>query len=116
VPAQWADVLLDSFPDLVASKMVALVERGAPRDFRDIHTLCQAGLTTPAQCWRLWQERQRLASSDIDPARARLAVQIHLERIALHRPLDKIADQAEQATARRVRTWFVTEFLDVLMD
>jgi predicted nucleotidyltransferase component of viral defense system len=30
---------IDSFGDLVASKMVALVERGAPRDFFDIFTL-----------------------------------------------------------------------------
>jgi hypothetical protein len=37
-PVPWADVWLDSFPDLVAAKMVALVERGAPRDFRDIYT------------------------------------------------------------------------------
>jgi len=116
VPAPWADVLLDSFPDLVASKMVALVERGAPRDFRDIHTLCQAGLTTPAHCWRLWQERQQLAGSDIDPARARLAVQTHLARLALHRPLDKITDPAEQAAAERVRAWFGKEFLNALVD
>jgi hypothetical protein len=39
--APWTDVMLDSFPDLVASKMVALVERGAPRDFRDIHAVCR---------------------------------------------------------------------------
>ncbi len=36
-PTPWVDVLFDSLPDLVASKMVALVERGAPRDFRDIY-------------------------------------------------------------------------------
>ena len=28
---------IDSFKDLVASKMVALVERGAPRDFLDVY-------------------------------------------------------------------------------
>jgi hypothetical protein len=116
VLAPWTDVLLDSFPDLVASKMVALVERGAPRDFRDIYTLCQAGLTTPAQCWRLWRERQQLAGSDIDLARAHLAVQTHLARIALHRPLDKITDPMEQAAAEHVRTWFAKEFLNVLLD
>jgi len=115
-PAPWTTVLLDSFPDLVASKMVALVERGAPRDFRDIYTLCQAGLTTSVQCWRLWRERQQLASSDVDLARAHLAVQTHLARIALHRPLDKITDPMEQAAAERVRTWFVKEFLNVLLD
>ena len=82
VPAPWTHVLLDSFADLVASKMVALVERGAPRDFRDVHTVCQAGLITPHQCWELWRRRQQLAGSDTDCARARLAVETHLARIA----------------------------------
>jgi len=67
---------------LVASKVVALVERGAPRDFRDIHALCRAGLTTPQECWELWRRRQQLAASDTDSARARLAVQTHLARMA----------------------------------
>ncbi len=33
VPLPWANSLLDSFDDLVARKMVALIERGAPRTF-----------------------------------------------------------------------------------
>ena len=57
-PAPWTNVLLDSFPDLLASKMVALVERGAPRDVRDIYAVCQAGLATPQECWELWRRRQ----------------------------------------------------------
>ena len=116
IPAIWIGVLLDSFSDLVASKMVALVERGAPRDFRDIYALCQANLTTPTQCWQLWQQRQQLADSDTDTRRARLAVETHLARIALHRPLTQIADSAQQSAAEQVRTWFTKEFLDVLMD
>jgi predicted nucleotidyltransferase component of viral defense system len=75
-PAPWTDVWIDSFPDLVAAKMVALVERGAPRDFRDIYTLCQAGVTTAEQCWTLWRQRQQLAGSDTDVARARLACRL----------------------------------------
>lgn len=114
--APWAEVLLDSFPDLVASKMVALVERGAPRDFRDIHALCQAGLTDPAQAWRWWRERQQLAGSDAASRRARLAVQTHLARIVQHRPLADIADLAERASAEQVRQWFAGEFLDALVD
>jgi len=35
--------------------MVALVERGAPRDFLDIYTVCQAGLVTLEECWELWR-------------------------------------------------------------
>ena len=113
-PAPWTNVLLDSFPDLVASKMVALVERGAPRDFRDIHALCQAGLTTQHECWGLWRRRQRLADSDTDSSRARLAIETHLTRIAQHRPLDRIADSQQRAEAERVRSWFREEFLDAL--
>jgi hypothetical protein len=115
-PVPWTNVWLDSFPDLVAAKMVALVERGAPRDFRDIYTLCHAELTTPEQCWTLWRRRQQLAGSDTDAARARLAVQTHSARIVLHRPLNQIADPTERAAAERVRTWFEEEFLNVLMD
>lgn len=114
-PLPWAGVLLDSFPDLVASKMVALVERGAPRDFRDIYAVCQVGLTDAAQCWRWWRERQRLAASDQDVARARLAVETHLARIAQHRPLTGIDDATERADAERVRGWFRGEFLDALL-
>ena len=107
-------MLLDSFPDLVASKMVALVERGAPRDFRDVHALCQAGLTTPHECWTFWQRRQQLAGSDTDTDRARLAVETHLTRIAQHRPLDRIADSRQRVEAAQVRAWFAQEFLDAL--
>ncbi len=96
--------------------MVALVERGAPRDFRDIFALCQAGLTTPAECWRWWRQRQKLAGSDTESHRARLAVETHLTRIAQHRPLAQIEDPEERAAAEKVRTWFRTEFLDALLD
>ena len=106
VESPWEGVLLDSFPDLVASKMVALVERGAPRDFRDIYALCQAGLGTPEACWQLWRMRQSLAGSDTDVARARLAIETHLTRLELHRPLSQIADPTARAEAERVRCWF----------
>ncbi len=114
VQTPWTNVLLDSFPDLVASKMVALVERGAPRDFRDIYALCQAGLTTPRECWELWRRRQQLAGSDSNSARARLAVETHLARIVQHRPLTQISNADQRAEAEQVRAWFTGEFLDAL--
>lgn len=114
--APWIDVLLDSFSDLLSSKMVALVERGAPRDFRDIHALCQAELTTPQECWDLWRRRQRLTGSDTDSDRARLAVQTHLARIAQYRPLEQISDSSKRAEAEEVRAWFEGEFLDALAE
>lgn len=112
----WADVALDSFPDLVASKMVALVERGAPRDFLDIYTVCDAELVTAYQCWDLWRQRQQLAGSDADPRRARLALETHLARIAQHRPLAEIPEPEQRAEAEKLRNWFLKEFLDALMD
>jgi hypothetical protein len=89
---------------------------GAPRDFRDIFTLCQVGLTTPSECWHLWRERQRLAESDASDNRARLAVETHLARIAKQRPLEKITNVGERAEAKKLRAWFEMEFLDALMD
>jgi hypothetical protein len=109
--AGWIDVPLDSLPDLVASKMVALVERGAPRDFLDIFTVCQAGVLSVSECWMLWQRRQSLAGSDTDSARARLAIETHLERIALHRPIDQIADPTQREQAQQVRDWYSNVFL-----
>ena len=114
--ATWIDVALDSLPDVVASKMVALVERGAPRDFRDIHALCDADLTTPKQCWKLWRQRQQLAGSDTDSHRARLAIETHLSRIMIHRPLDEITDPDQRTEAEQVRIWFMEDFLDALVD
>ena len=112
--APWIDVKLDSLPDLVASKMVALVERGAPRDFRDIHAVCTADLLTPEACWRLWAQRQRLSGSDTDWTRARLAVQTHLKRITLHRPLEQISDPQQKSEAAQVRAWFREGFLNAI--
>lgn len=113
ISAGWIDVPLDSLADLVASKMVALVERGAPRDFLDIFTLCQAGLLSISGCWELWRKRQMLAGSDVDFSRACLAIETHIERIALHRPLEKIDDMEQRQQARQVREWFLGEFRQV---
>ena len=102
---------LDSFDDLIASKMSALVERGAPRDFRDIYSLCEAGLCERARCWRLWEAREQLAHEEADRARARCAISTHLSRLAVARPLNRIADAAQRETASRLRAWFEKEFL-----
>jgi hypothetical protein len=112
--AHWIDVPLDAFPDLLGSKMVALIERGAPRDFRDIFAVCQAKLVTASECWRVWIRRQQAAGSDTDAARARLAVQSHLARIAAHRPLEQIQQAEARAEAERIRRWFVNDFLEAM--
>jgi hypothetical protein len=111
----WADVALDSLADLIASKMTALVERGAPRDFRDIYTLSDNGLTTARECWQLWAERQQKVGSHADKQRALLAVQTHLARVARHRPLEMITEAAQRDEAARVRCWFAEAFLDAAL-
>lgn len=116
IPAPWGDVLLDGFEDLVASKMVALVERGAPRDFRDIFSICRSNLTSPEQCWQLWHQRQARGGLSTDSERARLAVETHLARITTHRPLEKIADGEEREKTADVRRWYKEELLDALVD
>ena len=101
---------LDSFDDLVASKMTALVERGAPRDFRDIHSICMAGLCTAERCWQLWEIRQKLARQDVDGVRARSAIVTHLSRLAVARPLNRIAGAEQRENATHLRAWFEKEF------
>lgn len=116
VTVGWTDIPVDSLPDLIANKMNALVERGAPRDFRDVYAVCRAGLTTPQQCWQLWRRRQWLMAEEPDLNRAQLAAETHLERIEQARPLEKIASAEERADAEQVRNWYRMEFLRVRMD
>ena len=111
ISAGWIEIPLDSLTDLIASKMVALVERGAPRDFLDIYTLCTTGLMTIDDCWDLWKQRQFLAGSDVNLARAYLAIETHLERIIMLRPLESISDMDQREQAEKLRTWFQESFL-----
>lgn len=113
VSANWVNVSLDSLADLLASKMTALVERGSPRDFLDIFSICQAELVTVSECWSLWRKRQLLTNSDEDTSRACLAIETHLARIATHRPLHKIANASEREQAENLRNWFLNVFLQV---
>jgi hypothetical protein len=112
----WSDVALDSLADLVASKMIALVERGAPRDFRDIYFVCLFELMAPADCWRLWRQRQQEGGSEADLHRARIAIETHLMRISQHRPLAAIADPDQRIEAEAVRAWYTQRFLHAQLD
>lgn len=111
--AGWINVPLDSFDDLVATKMNALIQRGAPRDFLDIYTICQAKLISMVKCWNLWHKRQGLIGNEHDASKARLAIETHLERISLQRPLEQIKDDQERENAKQVREWFLNSFLQV---
>jgi hypothetical protein len=103
----WAPILIETLRDNLASKMNALVGRGAPRDFLDIKNAVTSGLMSAEDCWRLWS----LKNPGQQVADAKGKVRLHLENLELRRPLDRIADAAERADARVVREWFRWEFL-----
>lgn len=53
-----------------------------------------------------------LSGRDTDATRAKLALQIYLERIALLRPLAQIANLEERSDAEHLRYWFAEEFVN----
>jgi hypothetical protein len=107
VPSPWPPLLIETFADNVASKMNALVQRGAPRDFTDIRQLVTAGHLTPEECWDLWRRK----NPDVNPGDARLEVGRHLHELELRRPLETLTDSAQREQARQTRAWFRTVFL-----
>jgi hypothetical protein len=50
--------------------MMALVARGAPRDFVDIKELVDAGLVSTPRCWELWAAKK--PGIELDDARVRV--------------------------------------------
>ncbi|NJM40288.1 MAG: nucleotidyl transferase AbiEii/AbiGii toxin family protein [Anaerolineae bacterium] len=112
VTGVWpGQIAIDSFEDLLASKMTALVNRGAPRDFRDVYRLCLSGLCNIEDCWRLWEQR-RLAAGEAtedtvsERERARLAICTNLARVSQARPIKTIDDEEERMDAEKLRNWF----------
>ncbi len=105
----WPPILIESLRDNLASKMNALVNRGAPRDFLDIHKAVDARLIGVEECWRLWSLKnpgQRVAD-------AKGSALLNLENLAQRRPLEQIQDPAARAQAQAVRDWFRRQFLPV---
>lgn len=107
VPSAWSPILIESLADNVGAKMNALVDRGAPRDFRDIHAVATRGLVSTRRCWELWA----LKNPGQSEAEARQKVQLHLSSLESRRPLSSIKDPTERELAALTRTWFRKEFL-----
>lgn len=100
IESPWPPIPIETLRDNLASKMNALVARGAPRDFRDVYEVVQAGLATVPECWDLWQAK----NPDIRIDRARAQVVKHLESIAGRRPLDQLLER-ERPAAEALRRW-----------
>jgi len=91
--------------------MSALIERGAPRDFLDIYTLCNKKVVTIPQCWQLWKEREIKRGRGAPDFRFGCeGLLLHLSRIERMRPLKEISDPQKRKQAEALRKWFQYEF------
>ena len=106
VEAAWPPVRIETLRDNAASKMTALVERGAPRDLRDIHQLCDRGLMSVDDCWTLYREKNPSCAERDAAAKVLYAV----ERLEMQRPLDTIESAAQRQEAEALRRWYRTVF------
>jgi hypothetical protein len=106
ITSPWPPIPIETLRDNLSSKMSALVARGAPRDFRDVYEVVQAGLVTVSECWDLWQAKN--PDTNLDQAKAQVIK--HLESIAERRPLDQLPEH-ERPAAEALRRWVRTELI-----
>ena len=83
IPSEWQPLWIETLSDNIASKMTALVNRGAPRDFSDIYQLVHAGVLGSDECWRLYT----LKNPGVPRDEAQRKVLAKLEMIAVSRLL-----------------------------
>jgi hypothetical protein len=106
LPSQWKPVSIETLRDNVASKMTALVQRGAPRDFLDIYQLCTRDVMSMADCWRAFTENG--LGIDIDEAKRKIIARLAM--IEASRPLQTIQPGDARDQAARVREWYYRVF------
>jgi len=104
VPGPWHPVRIESLRDNIASKITALVDRGAPRDFTDIRAVITANIVSIDETWAIWQQR----NPRLDVEQAKAQVLKHLESIAARRPLETLAPEQRGAVGE-ARRWFREE-------
>ncbi len=107
VASPWGRIPIETVDDNVASKMMALVERGAPRDFVDIKAVVDARLISAARCWELWAAKD--PGIKLDDALVR--VQMNLASIEARMPLERLPVERKTAAAQ-LRAWYREVFTD----
>jgi len=107
----WNPILIETLRDNIASKMNALVRRGAPRDFLDIRMAVDSGMVSKEECWQLWL----LKNPGQRVAEAMAMTLLNLENLEQRRPLNQIEDIADRANAQVVRNWYRSDFLRAKM-
>jgi hypothetical protein len=108
-PSAWPPILVEGLADNVGSKMNALVQRGAARDFLDIRELVLRDVVSVEQCWDWWARKNPGVSVEQGRAQALR----NLEALELRRPIDTIVDAEEQAAARAARAWIRSNLLRI---
>lgn len=106
IPSHWEPVCIETLRDNVASKMTALVQRGAPRDFLDIYHLCTRDVMSMADCWNVFLEK----NPGITVAEAKRKIIARLAMIEASRPLETIQPDVVREQAARVRSWYYQVF------
>lgn len=107
VVSAWPPVLIETLADNLASKMNALVDRGAPRDFTDVKHVVDEGLVTVSGVWELW--RRKNPGEPLEAAKQK--VLLNLAALESRRPLGSIRDDSERTRAEATRAWFRKEFV-----
>jgi len=106
IPSHWQPVCIETLRDNVASKMMALVQRGAPRDFLDIYHLCTSEVMSMADCWQAFTAKVLGVTTD-EAKRKTIA---RLAMIEASRPLETIESPAAREQAAAVREWYYRVF------
>ncbi|MGI9177563.1 MAG: nucleotidyl transferase AbiEii/AbiGii toxin family protein [Pirellulales bacterium] len=106
LPSQWEPVSIETLRDNVASKMTALVQRGAPRDFLDIYQLCTCDVMSMADCWQAFTEKG--FGIGIDEAKRKIIARLAM--IEASRPLETIQPVEARKQAAHVREWYYRVF------
>lgn len=88
--SSWPPIAIETLRENIGSKMNALVNRGAPRDFLDVYEVVRRGLLKVEDCWQLWQAKNESG------------------RIEQRRPLDSLPPD-ERERVSRVREWIRSE-------
>lgn len=104
-PTAWPPVQIETLLDNLGAKMNALVGRGAPRDFLDIFTVVERGLSTIDELWGAWSRK----NPGKEVVEANVNVLRRLHELEARRPLDSIADEAERGNAAKLRAWVMSE-------
>lgn len=102
IPSAWQPVCIETLRDNVASKMTALVQRGAPRDFLDIYQLCTGGVMSMTECWAWFMEKN--PGFTVDEAKRKILARLVM--IETTRPLDTIEPGRAKEQAAQVRDWY----------